>query len=108
MRVIIASVVHVLAQVYGELGDTAPDLENASLLRGFFEVMQPLVNERAVIAYHDRSDGGLFTTLVEMAFAGHTGLKIDLASVSGSDIERLYNEELGGVLQVSRAQSVSD
>ncbi|ACA85850.1 phosphoribosylformylglycinamidine synthase [Shewanella woodyi] len=94
-----------LAQVYGELGDTAPDLENASLLRGFFEVMQPLVNERAVIAYHDRSDGGLFTTLVEMAFAGHTGLNIDLASVSGSDIERLYNEELGGVLQVSRAQS---
>ncbi len=94
-----------LAQVYGELGDTAPDLEDASLLRGFFEVMQPLVRERSVIAYHDRSDGGLFTTLVEMAFAGHTGLSIDLSSISGTDIERLYNEELGGVLQVSSAQS---
>ena len=94
-----------LAQVYGELGDTAPDLDDASLLRGFFEVMQPLVRERSVIAYHDRSDGGLFTTLVEMAFAGHTGLSIDLSSISGTDIERLYNEELGGVLQVSSAQS---
>lgn len=94
-----------LAQVYSELGDSAPDLQDSSLLRGFFEVIQPLVAQRDVIAYHDRSDGGLFTTLVEMAFAGNTGLNIDLADVDGSDIERLFNEELGGVIQVSCAQS---
>lgn len=94
-----------LAQVYSELGDSAPDLQDSSLLRGFFEVIQPLVAQRDVIAYHDRSDGGLFTTLVEMAFAGNTGLNIDLADVDGTDIERLFNEELGGVIQVSCAQS---
>ncbi|QDO86626.1 phosphoribosylformylglycinamidine synthase [Shewanella psychropiezotolerans] len=94
-----------LAQVYSELGDSAPDLKDSSLLRGFFEVIQPLVAQRDVIAYHDRSDGGLFTTLVEMAFAGNTGLNIDLADVDGTDIERLFNEELGGVIQVSSSQS---
>ncbi|MCJ8302336.1 phosphoribosylformylglycinamidine synthase [Shewanella sp.] len=94
-----------LAQVYSVLGDSAPDLQDSSLLRGFFEVIQPLVAQRDVIAYHDRSDGGLFTTLVEMAFAGNTGLNIDLADVDGTDIERLFNEELGGVIQVSCAQS---
>ncbi|WP_350649947.1 AIR synthase-related protein, partial [Pseudomonas sp. HY13-MNA-CIBAN-0226] len=68
-----------LAQVYSELGDIAPTLDNTANLAGFFEVMQKLVAEQAVMAYHDRSDGGLFTTLVEMAFAGNTGLVIDLA-----------------------------
>ncbi|MFB2777669.1 phosphoribosylformylglycinamidine synthase [Shewanella mangrovisoli] len=91
-----------LAQVYGELGDIAPDLDDAALLRGFFETMQKLVAKKSVIAYHDRSDGGLFTTLVEMAFAGNTGLAIDLSALQGTDVERLFNEELGGVLQVSR------
>ncbi|MGL4616051.1 MAG: phosphoribosylformylglycinamidine synthase, partial [Shewanella sp.] len=90
-----------LAQVFGELGDVAPDLDNAALLRGFFETMQDLVAKQSVIAYHDRSDGGLFTTLVEMAFAGNTGLAIDLEDLQGTDLERLFNEELGAVLQVS-------
>lgn len=90
-----------LAQVYGELGDVAPDLDNAATLRGFFEVMQTLVAKQSVMAYHDRSDGGLFITLVEMAFAGNTGLDIDIAALNGTDIERLFNEELGAVLQVS-------
>ncbi|MFV0595699.1 phosphoribosylformylglycinamidine synthase, partial [Shewanella sp.] len=94
-----------LAQVYGELGDIAPDLDDAALLRGFFETMQKLVPKKSVIAYHDRSDGGLFTTLVEMAFAGNTGLAIDLSALQGTDVERLFNEELGGVLQVSRADA---
>ncbi|MFB2684772.1 phosphoribosylformylglycinamidine synthase [Shewanella mangrovisoli] len=94
-----------LAQVYGELGDIAPDLDDAALLRGFFETMQKMVAKKSVIAYHDRSDGGLFTTLVEMAFAGNTGLAIDLSALQGTDVERLFNEELGGVLQVSRADA---
>ncbi|WP_394129131.1 phosphoribosylformylglycinamidine synthase [Shewanella maritima] len=92
-----------LAQVYSELGDIAPTLDKAVSLAGFFEVMQKLVNEQSVIAYHDRSDGGLFTTLVEMAFAGNTGLNIDIAALAGTDLERLFNEELGGVIQVAKA-----
>ncbi|RTR39381.1 phosphoribosylformylglycinamidine synthase [Shewanella canadensis] len=91
-----------LAQVYSELGDIAPDLDNASTLKGFFEVIQPLVADQSIIAYHDRSDGGLYTTLVEMAFAGHTGLNVDISALAGNDVERLFNEELGGVIQVSR------
>lgn len=96
-----------LAQVYSQLGDVAPDLDDAASLRSFFEVIQPLVAAQKVIAYHDRSDGGLFTTLVEMAFAGNTGLNIDLAALKGTDLERLFNEELGAVIQVSKADSAN-
>ncbi|KPZ68845.1 Phosphoribosylformylglycinamidine synthase [Shewanella sp. P1-14-1] len=96
-----------LAQVFSQLGDVAPDLDDAASLRGFFEVIQPLVAEQKVMAYHDRSDGGLFTTLVEMAFAGNTGLNIDLAALKGNDLERLFNEELGAVIQVAKADSAA-
>ncbi|QSX42659.1 phosphoribosylformylglycinamidine synthase [Shewanella cyperi] len=94
-----------LAQVYGELGDVAPDLDDAASLRGFFEVTQSLVASRQLLAYHDKSDGGLFTTLVEMAFAGNTGLDIDLSALPGTVLERLFNEELGGVIQVAKADA---
>jgi phosphoribosylformylglycinamidine synthase len=63
--------------------------------------MQQLVADKSILAYHDRSDGGLFVTLVEMAFAGNTGLNIDLAQLTGTDLERFFNEELGAVIQVS-------
>jgi phosphoribosylformylglycinamidine synthase len=94
-----------LAQVYSELGDIAPTLDKTANLAGFFDVMQQLVADQVVMAYHDRSDGGLFTTLVEMAFAGNTGLDIDLANLNGTDVERLFNEELGAVVQVSAADA---
>ncbi|GAB1115792.1 MAG: phosphoribosylformylglycinamidine synthase [Shewanella algae] len=94
-----------LAQVFGELGDIAPDLDQAAVLKGFFEVTQQLVAERSLLAYHDKSDGGLFTTLVEMAFAGHTGLNVDISALAGSALGRLFNEELGAVLQVSKDQA---
>ncbi|WP_220757666.1 phosphoribosylformylglycinamidine synthase [Shewanella colwelliana] len=94
-----------LAQVYSELGDVAPDLTDAGLLRGFFEVTQALVADKRVFAYHDRSDGGLLTTLVEMAFAGNTGLDIDVSRLSGTHVERLFNEELGGVIQVAAGEA---
>ncbi|MEI5640664.1 MULTISPECIES: phosphoribosylformylglycinamidine synthase [unclassified Pseudoalteromonas] len=90
-----------LAQVYKQLGDKTPDVDSPELLKGFYNAMQTLVESGKVIAYHDRSDGGLFTTAAEMAFAGHTGVTIELDSLSGSDLEVLFNEELGGVLQVS-------
>ncbi|WP_345856184.1 phosphoribosylformylglycinamidine synthase [Shewanella algae] len=94
-----------LAQVFGELGDIAPDLDQAAVLKAFFEVTQQLVAERSLLAYHDKSDGGLFTTLVEMAFAGHTGLNVDISALAGSALARLFNEELGAVLQVSKDQA---
>ncbi|TMO66479.1 phosphoribosylformylglycinamidine synthase [Pseudoalteromonas aurantia] len=89
-----------LAQVYKQLGDKTPDVDSPELLKGFYNAMQALVADEKLLAYHDRSDGGLFTTVTEMAFAGHTGVTVNLDSLVGSDIEALYNEELGGVIQV--------
>ncbi len=94
-----------LAQVYGQLGDTAPDVDHPAQLTAFFAAIQQLNTDNKLLAYHDRSDGGLFTTLVEMAFAGHCGLEIELADVVSSsktaDIASvLFNEELGAVIQV--------
>ena len=93
-----------LAQVYQQLGNEAPDVDSAAILKGFFLAIQQLVNEKRLLAYHDRSDGGLFTSVVEMAFAGKTGVDINLDSLSGSAIELLFNEELGAVIQVSCEQ----
>ncbi|WP_372760165.1 phosphoribosylformylglycinamidine synthase [Pseudoalteromonas sp.] len=92
-----------LAQVYKQLGDVTPDVDSPELLKGFYNAMQALVAENKLLAYHDRSDGGLFTTVAEMAFAGHTGVTVDLAGLTGSDIEALYNEELGAVIQVANS-----
>ncbi|MEI8652166.1 phosphoribosylformylglycinamidine synthase [Pseudoalteromonas sp. Hal273] len=92
-----------LAQVYKQLGDVTPDVDSPELLKGFYNAMQALVADSKLLAYHDRSDGGLFTTVAEMAFTGHTGVTVDLAALTGSDIEALYNEELGAVIQVANA-----
>ncbi|MEM5514857.1 phosphoribosylformylglycinamidine synthase [Pseudoalteromonas sp. AS84] len=92
-----------LAQVYKQLGDVTPDVDSPELLKGFYNAMQALVADSKLLAYHDRSDGGLFTTVAEMAFTGHTGVTVDLAGLTGSDIEALYNEELGAVIQVANA-----
>ncbi|MBO9489148.1 phosphoribosylformylglycinamidine synthase [Endozoicomonas sp. G2_1] len=89
-----------LAQVYKQLGTETPDVDSAETLKGFFNAMQTLVAEQKLLAYHDRSDGGLFTTVAEMAFAGHTGVDIDLSKLGGSDLEVLFNEELGAVIQI--------
>ncbi|MFT2093025.1 phosphoribosylformylglycinamidine synthase [Paraglaciecola sp. 2405UD69-4] len=90
-----------LAQVYGQLGNTSPDLDSPELLKGFFLGIQQLVNEKCLLAYHDRSDGGLFTTIAEMSFAGKVGVDISLDSLNGSPIDMLFNEELGAVIQIS-------
>jgi phosphoribosylformylglycinamidine synthase len=93
-----------LAQVYEQLGKTPADVDSPSLLKAFFLAIQKLVDEQRILAYHDRSDGGLFTTVAEMAFAGHCGVDINLDSLKGEVLALLFNEELGCVLQVSRAQ----
>ncbi|MCP4278976.1 MAG: phosphoribosylformylglycinamidine synthase, partial [Alteromonas sp.] len=89
-----------LAQVYTQLGDSPADVVSATRLKAFFDAMQALIEKGLVCAYHDRSDGGLFTTVAEMAFAGKTGVSINLDSLVGNDIAVLFNEELGGVIQV--------
>lgn len=91
----------IAAQVFSELGNSAPDVESAKELRAFFETVQKLNRDGKLLAYHDKSDGGLFVAALEMAFAGHTGVSLDLSALSGTDVEKLFNEELGAVIQVA-------
>ena len=88
-----------LAQVFNLPGGVAPDAE-ADVLREFFDAVQPLIGDGLVLAYHDRSDGGLATALCEMAFAGRAGLRIDLTPLGPEPLRVLFAEELGAVLQV--------
>jgi phosphoribosylformylglycinamidine synthase len=98
-----------LTQVFGQVTGTVPDLENAELLRGLFACIQAARQNELLIAYHDRSDGGLFTTIAEMCFAGHCGVEVDISALtdqSASDAQAvsvLFNEELGVVVQVLEA-----
>ncbi len=96
-----------LAQTYNALGNATPDIDDPADLRHFFELVQTALVDEKILAYHDRSDGGLITTLVEMAFAGRCGLDIDLSSLTGEALEVLFNEEAGAVLQIP-ADAVED
>jgi len=87
------------AQVYNQVGHHGPDLDDPAALRHFFYAIQQLKQDDLLLAYHDRSDGGLITTLCEMAFAGHCGLDITLTGM-GEALPVLFNEELGAVIQV--------
>ncbi len=90
-----------LAQVYKQIGESGPDLDDPDMVRRFFEVIQELNSEGLLLAYHDRSDGGLFATICEMAFAGRTGVTLQLEELDGDDLALLFSEELGAVIQVS-------
>jgi phosphoribosylformylglycinamidine synthase len=85
-----------LAQVFGQLGDVAPDLDDPKRLSAFFSVLQQLKRDDVLLAYHDIADGGLFATLAEMAFASRCGLDIALG---GDALRTLFAEELGAVVQ---------
>jgi phosphoribosylformylglycinamidine synthase len=117
-----------LTQVMQQIGDEVPDVDSAEDVKGFFAAIQQLNKEGKLLAYHDRSDGGLFVTLCEMAFAGHSGLSLnlDILAMEGehaSDwgdsknwasqvgerrneltLRALFNEELGAVIQVCAEQ----
>ncbi|MCI3952030.1 MAG: phosphoribosylformylglycinamidine synthase [Burkholderiales bacterium] len=95
-----------LAQVYGVVGAEAPDLESPERLKAYFETVQRLNREGRLLAYHDRSDGGLFAAVCEMMFAGRCGVTLDVgaAAPACSVLEILFNEELGAVLQVRRTE----
>ncbi len=92
-----------LAQVYRQLGDKTADVRDVQQLKGFWDAMQALVAEGKLLAWHDRSDGGLLVTLAEMAFAGHCGVNVDIAALGSDRLAALFNEELGGVIQVRAA-----
>ena len=117
-----------LAQVFQQIGDCVPDLDSTDDIRGFFAAIQQLNVEGRLLAYHDRSDGGLFATLCEMTFAGRTGVSVNLdiltmESEHAADwgdsknwttqvserrneqtLRALFNEELGAVIQVRAAE----
>jgi phosphoribosylformylglycinamidine synthase len=90
----------VLAQVYSQIGDETPDLDSPQKLKALFETVQKLNAEGRILAYHDRSDGGLFATLAEMMFASHVGITADISALGGDALAALFNEEIGAVLQV--------
>ena len=94
-----------LAQAYAQTGTTTPDVDDAQALRHYFAVIQQLNADGKLLAYHDRSDGGLFATVCEMMFAGRCGvaLELDATTASGGALAALFNEELGGVIQIRRA-----
>lgn len=89
-----------LAQVFGQLGDESPDLDKPQLLRDCFKLVQQLIRSKICTAGHDISDGGLITCLLEMAFASNCGLEANFTSDNESDIEVLFAEEPGVVIEV--------
>lgn len=96
-----------LAQVFGQVGNRAPDVHNVDDIKDLYYAVEQLHESDIVLAYHDRSDGGLFTTLVEMMFAGRCGLDVMLDKITKSGrpqdlIETLFNEELGAVFQIRK------
>jgi phosphoribosylformylglycinamidine synthase len=91
-----------LAQVYKQVGDVAPDVDSPKKLKAFFNLIQRLNRDGKLLAYHDRSDGGMFAALCEMSFASHIGLDIRLDELKGDDLAVLFNEELGALVQVRR------
>lgn len=92
-----------LAQVWRQLGDKPADVRDVKQLKGFYDALQALVAEGKLLAYHDRSDGGLLVTLAEMAFAGHCGVEADIGRTGSDHLAALFNEELGAVIQVAAA-----
>jgi phosphoribosylformylglycinamidine synthase len=115
----------IAAQTHGAMGESCPDVDDPALLRGFFQAMQKL--RPLLLAYHDRSDGGLFATVCEMSFAGHCGVTLNLDvltfDAASDDVDAfkrnadeqlagrardlaigaLFNEELGAVIQIRAA-----
>ncbi|KAB8073282.1 CobB/CobQ-like glutamine amidotransferase domain-containing protein [Aspergillus leporis] len=100
-----------LAQVFKQVGDDCPDIRDVEIFKDFFDATQSLQDAGIVLAYHDRSDGGLFTTLAEMMFAGRCGVEVMLDNIcptSGTKdvVETLFTEELGAVFQVRKEHEI--
>ena len=89
-----------LAQVYNQIGDSTPNVK-AQTIKDFFNKFNKLKSSKKILAYHDRSDGGLLASVLEMAFASRCGLVIELTQMPGDSLTKLFNEELGAIIQVS-------
>ena len=96
----------ILAQATSQMGAATPDVDNPTDLKNFFAAIQQLGAEKKILAYHDRSDGGLLATVVEMAFAGHTGVDLEVPAGHNA-FSALFSEELGAVIQV-RLDDIDD
>lgn len=92
-----------LVQVFNRVGGVPPDLDDPQRLKSLFELIQEANRSGLLLAYHDRSDGGALVTLLEMAFAGHCGLEIHLDGWAEATLHAMFNEELGAVVQVAKA-----
>jgi phosphoribosylformylglycinamidine synthase len=90
----------VLAQVYNQMGDDCPDLDDPELLKDFFNAIQSLNSQGKLLSYHDRSDGGLLTTVAEMMFASRLGVSLSIDELGDNALSALFNEELGAVVQI--------
>ncbi len=95
-----------LAQVYNQVGDVAPDI-SPEPMRKLFNLLRDARAQGLIAAYHDRSDGGLFATLAEMAFAGRTGLDVDMTAFANDLVAGLFSEEIGVVVQVTDAHQAA-
>jgi phosphoribosylformylglycinamidine synthase len=89
----------ILAQVFRQLGDVPPDLDDPDVLHGFYDAIQQLIGEERLAAYHDRSDGGAIVTALEMAFAAGRGLDIDFTTIHADPFRALFSEELGAIVE---------
>ena len=92
-----------LTQVFLRAGDLPPDVDDPARLRAFFNFMQEANTAGLLLAYHDRSDGGAIVALIEMALAGHCGIEIELSGWADNMLRALFNEELGGIVQIRQA-----
>jgi phosphoribosylformylglycinamidine synthase len=93
-----------LAQAYTRPGGETPDLDAPRALKDFFTAVQELIDKGLVLAYHDRSDGGLAVTVAEMMFAGRQGVTLHLGGSAAEMLQALFSEELGAVLQVTDSE----
>ncbi|TAL15018.1 phosphoribosylformylglycinamidine synthase [Patescibacteria group bacterium] len=93
-----------LAQVYNQVGNAVPDIA-PELLKSFFDIIQSLNKDGKLLAYHDRSDGGLLATISEMIFSGRRGAIVDLSKLPGNTLGKIFNEELGAVIQVRTSEA---
>ncbi len=93
-----------LAQTLSQIGDGSPDVDDAKQLKNLFLAVQELIQKDLILAGHDRSDGGLVTTLLEMAFAGNCGLKIN-SNINTNSLSYYFNEELGYVMEIDQLKT---
>ncbi|HUV22970.1 MAG TPA: phosphoribosylformylglycinamidine synthase [Gammaproteobacteria bacterium] len=90
-----------LTQVYAQTGRQGPDMDDVTLFKTAFETLQTMLTQQLLLAYHDRSDGGLVVSLCEMAFAGRSGMRCDISGLGDDALAALFAEELGVVVQVA-------